>query len=56
MVVKQNQPELYHAIQLLFDQPPWLKQEQASEYQRERFTKRPWTTRSTYPGERVGHA
>jgi len=38
MVVKQNQPELYHAIQLLFDQPPWLEQERAREYQAERFT------------------
>jgi predicted transposase YbfD/YdcC len=33
MVVKENQPELYHAIQLLFDQPPWLEQERAAEYQ-----------------------
>jgi predicted transposase YbfD/YdcC len=37
MVVKENQPELYHAIQLLFDQPPWLEQERANEYQREHF-------------------
>jgi len=37
MVVKQNQPELYHAIQLLFDQPPWLEQERAYEYQRKHF-------------------
>ncbi len=33
MVVKETQPELYHAIALLFDQPPWLKQEQSMEYQ-----------------------
>jgi predicted transposase YbfD/YdcC len=33
MVVKANQPELYHAIALLFDQPPWLEQEKAEEYQ-----------------------
>jgi len=38
MVVKDNQPELHHAIQLLFDQPPWLKQERASEYQIEHVT------------------
>lgn len=38
MIVKENQSELYHAIQLLFDQPPWLKQERACEYQIERFT------------------
>jgi predicted transposase YbfD/YdcC len=33
MLVKANQPELYHAIALLFDQPPWLEQEKAEEYQ-----------------------
>ena len=33
MVVKENQPELYKAIALLFEQPPWLRQEQAAEYQ-----------------------
>lgn len=33
MVVKANQPELYQAIALLFDQPPWTRQEQAAEYQ-----------------------
>lgn len=33
MVVKENQPTLYQAIQLLFEQPPWLAQEQALEYQ-----------------------
>jgi predicted transposase YbfD/YdcC len=33
MVVKENQPTLYQAIALLFEQPPWLKQEQAQEYQ-----------------------
>ncbi|MBI5652208.1 MAG: ISAs1 family transposase, partial [Chloroflexi bacterium] len=27
MVVKENQPALYQAIALLFEQPPWLKQE-----------------------------
>jgi len=37
MVVKQNQPELYRAIQLLFEQPPWLEQERAAEYQVKRF-------------------
>jgi len=37
MIVKENQPELYHAIQLLFDQPPWLEQERAAEYQVRRF-------------------
>ncbi len=33
MVVKENQPTLYQAIQLLFEQPPWLKQDQSKEYQ-----------------------
>jgi predicted transposase YbfD/YdcC len=33
MVVKENQPTLYQAIQLLFEQPPWLTQEQTKEYQ-----------------------
>jgi predicted transposase YbfD/YdcC len=33
MIVKENQPTLYHSIQLLFEQPPWLKQEQPLEYQ-----------------------
>jgi predicted transposase YbfD/YdcC len=33
MVVKKNQPELYHAIALLFAQPPWLPRQQAAEYQ-----------------------
>jgi predicted transposase YbfD/YdcC len=37
MVVKENQPALYHAIQLLFDQSPWLEQERAAEYQVKRF-------------------
>jgi predicted transposase YbfD/YdcC len=37
MVVKKNQPALYRAIQLLFDQPPWLEQERAAEYQVRRF-------------------
>ena len=31
-VVKENQPDLYHAIRLLSDQPPWLEQERATEY------------------------
>jgi predicted transposase YbfD/YdcC len=30
MVVKENQLELYQSIALLFDQPPWLKQEQST--------------------------
>ena len=33
MVVKENQPELYQSIALLFEQPPWLKQEQSKECQ-----------------------
>jgi len=33
VVVKENQPELYHAIALLFAQPPWLRQERDREYQ-----------------------
>jgi len=33
MVVKENQPTLYQAIALLFDQPPWLPSERAAEYQ-----------------------
>jgi predicted transposase YbfD/YdcC/urease gamma subunit len=33
MVVKKNQGELYDAIALLFDQPPWLPRERAAEYQ-----------------------
>ena len=33
MVVKENQPTLYQSIEVLFDQPPWLKQEQSQEYQ-----------------------
>ncbi len=32
MLVKENQPELYDAIALLFDQPPWTRQEQSKEY------------------------
>ncbi len=32
MVVKENQPALYQAIALLFDQPPWLPSEKAAEY------------------------
>lgn len=32
MVVKENQPTLYQAIALLFQQPPWLAQERAQEY------------------------
>lgn len=33
MIVKENQPTLYASITLLFQQPPWSKQEQPSEYQ-----------------------
>jgi predicted transposase YbfD/YdcC len=33
MVVKRNQENLYNAIALLFDQPPWTVSEKASEYQ-----------------------
>jgi len=33
MVVKENQPALYQAIALLFEQPPWLPREKATEYQ-----------------------
>ncbi len=33
MVVKENQPTLYEAIALLFDQPPWLPGEKEQEYQ-----------------------
>lgn len=32
MVVKRNQRELYDAIEFLFQNPPWTKQEQAQEY------------------------
>jgi predicted transposase YbfD/YdcC len=32
MVVKANQPELYEAIALLFDQPPWTRPEKTQEY------------------------
>jgi predicted transposase YbfD/YdcC len=42
MVVKENQPELYQAIALLFEQPPWLKPEQSKEYQ-------------VYPSTNKGH-
>lgn len=42
MVVKENQPDLYQAIALLFEQPPWLKQEQSREYQ-------------VYPSTNKGH-
>jgi predicted transposase YbfD/YdcC len=45
MVVKANQPELYAAIALLFDQPPWTRQEQVAEYQQV-------TTRSRGHGRR----
>lgn len=31
MVVKANQPELYAAIELLFEQPPWLATERGSQ-------------------------
>lgn len=33
MIVKQNQSELYEAIEFLFEQPPWVEQEKAQEYQ-----------------------
>lgn len=33
MMVKANQPELYAAIALLFDEPPWTHQEQQQEDQ-----------------------
>ena len=36
MVVKKNQPELYNAIALLFEQPPWLPRQKATEYQAHR--------------------
>lgn len=36
MVVKKNQPELYKAIALLFEQPPWLPRQKATEYQAHR--------------------
>lgn len=42
MIVKENQPTLYQAIALLFEQPPWLKQEQSQEYQ-------------VYPSANKGH-
>jgi predicted transposase YbfD/YdcC len=34
LVVKQNQGNLYRAIELLFNKPPWLKHERATMYQR----------------------
>ena len=40
MVVKKNQSELYDAIALLFDKPPWLPREQAAEYQVYRTTEK----------------
>lgn len=42
MMVKENQPTLYAAIALLFEQPPWSKQEQPTEYQ-------------AYPSANKGH-
>jgi predicted transposase YbfD/YdcC len=36
MVVKKNQPELYNAIALLFEQLPWLPRQKATEYQAHR--------------------
>lgn len=33
MIVKENQPTLYQSIKMLFEQPPWLAQEQSQEYQ-----------------------
>jgi predicted transposase YbfD/YdcC len=40
MVVKKNQGELYNAIALLFDEPPWLPRERAAEYQVYRTTEK----------------
>ena len=40
MVVKKNQSELYDAIALLFDKPPWLPRERAAEYQVYRTTEK----------------
>jgi predicted transposase YbfD/YdcC len=40
MVVKENQGQLYNAIALLFDQPPWLPRQQAAEYQAYRTTEK----------------
>lgn len=34
MIVKENQPTLYQAIQLLFERPPWLTPERSQEYQK----------------------
>lgn len=42
MMVKENQPTLYQAIQLLFERPPWLTQERTQEYQK-------------YPSANKGH-
>jgi predicted transposase YbfD/YdcC len=41
MVVKSNQAELHNSITLLFEQPPWTRQERAAEYQ----TCRTWNKR-----------
>jgi len=40
MVVKKNQPELYNAIALLFEQPPWLPRQKAAEYQAHRTSEK----------------
>lgn len=42
MIVKENQPTLYQSTALLFEQPPWLQQEQSKEYQ-------------VYPSANKGH-
>lgn len=34
LIVKENQGNLYRAIELLFNKPPWLKHERAKMYQR----------------------
>jgi len=47
MVVKENQPALYQAIALLFEQPPWLPREKATEYQVYRTTEKGHGRRET---------
>ena len=47
MVVKENQPALYQAIALLFEQPPWLPREKATEYQVHRTTEKGHGRRET---------
>jgi hypothetical protein len=38
MVIKKNQGELYNAIALLFEEPPWLLRQQDAEYQVDRIS------------------